>query len=45
MIDANFLCSFCCIEGLLLVLDVSSLTSSHFVLFEGFTLIVFVVSS
>ena len=44
MINANFKCSFCFVEGLLLVLDVSSLISSHFVLFDGFSLIVFEVS-
>ena len=43
MINANCLCSFCCIEGLASVLDVSSLTSSHFVTFVGFRVTVFVV--
>ena len=35
---------FCCIEGVVLVLDVPSLTSSHFVIFERFSIIVFAVS-
>ena len=44
MINANVLCSFCCIEELLFVLDVSSLTSSHFVLSYRSRLIAFLVS-
>ena len=44
MINANCLCSFGSIEGVLLVLDVSSLTSSYFVIFEGFRLIAFAAS-
>ena len=44
-INADCLCFFCCIERLLLVLDVFSVSTSHFVTFEGFRLIKLVVHS
>ena len=44
-INADCLCFFRCIERLLLVLDVFSVSTSHFVTFEGFRLIKLVVHS